>query len=66
MSLITLWHGEVELPPLPRRRVKIGENVVEQSPFPGAIVAAEIKTCSSATVSGSHCPSGIVPAGAKL
>ena len=43
MSLITLWHGEVELPPLPRRRVKIGSNVVEQSPFFGAIVLADIK-----------------------
>ena len=43
MSLITLWHGEVELPALPRRRVKVGENAVEQSPFPGAVVRAEVK-----------------------
>lgn len=43
MSLITLWHGEIELPALPRRRVKIGENVVEQTPFLGAIVRADVK-----------------------
>lgn len=43
MSLITLWRGEVELSPLPRRRVKISENGVEQSPFIGATIRAEVK-----------------------
>lgn len=43
MSLFTLWRGEVEIAPLPRRRVRIGENVVEQTPFLGAVVAATIK-----------------------
>lgn len=44
MSLITLWHGKLDLPALPRRRVKVGDNVVEQTPFLGATTCAKIKT----------------------
>ena len=36
MTLIPIWTGTVRIPPLPRRRVQIGGNVVVQSPFSGA------------------------------
>lgn len=45
MTLLTLWHGEVDIPSLPRRRIKIGGNVVEQTPLLGFRVYAEMKTC---------------------
>lgn len=48
MTLLTLWYGEINIPALPRRRVKIGGNVVEQTPFLGMRVKAEVKTCDVA------------------
>jgi hypothetical protein len=45
MTLLTLWRGQADIPALPRRRIKVGSNVVEQTPFLGLRVAAEIKTC---------------------
>jgi superfamily II DNA or RNA helicase len=44
MAVTTLWHGEIDLPPLPRRRIKIGGNVVEQTPFLGAEISAQVTT----------------------
>lgn len=43
MSLITLWQGRLDIPALPNRRVKVGNNVVEQTPFLGATTSATIK-----------------------
>lgn len=37
MTLFPIWTGTVKMPPLPRRRIQIGGNVVVQSPFSGAV-----------------------------
>lgn len=42
MGLFPTWQGEIELPPLPERRVVIGSNWVVQNLFPGGIFAAKI------------------------
>lgn len=42
MSLFHKWRGELQLPPLPERRMRIGSNLVVQSVFPGTSCKAEI------------------------
>jgi hypothetical protein len=45
MTLTPIWGGTVEIPPLPRRRVQIGGNVVVQSPFSGATTTGRRMVC---------------------
>lgn len=42
MSLIETWRGEIYLPALPERRMRVGENAVIQRPFLGAATSAGI------------------------
>ncbi|WP_223262807.1 DEAD/DEAH box helicase family protein [Sphingobium sp. SCG-1] len=42
MGLIPKWHGVVELPPLPERRLNVGGNWIIQQPFRGAVSRASI------------------------
>lgn len=48
MTLIPIWTGTVEIPPLPRRRVQIGGNIVVQSPFSGATTTGRRMVCEIA------------------
>ncbi|WP_312218220.1 DEAD/DEAH box helicase family protein [Brevundimonas sp.] len=42
MSLITEWRGEIDLPALPERKIKVGGNTVYQRLFPGHLTKARI------------------------
>ncbi len=42
MGLFSKWGGDIALPALPERRTKIGNNLLVQQPFVGAIGHAEI------------------------
>lgn len=42
MGLFPTWQGEIELPPLPERKVVIGSNWIVQRLFPGGTFAAKI------------------------
>ncbi|MFS0738213.1 hypothetical protein ABC347_14310 [Sphingomonas sp. 1P06PA] len=48
MTLIPIWTGTVEIPPLPRRRVQIGPNIVVQSLFSGATTTGRRMVCEIA------------------
>jgi superfamily II DNA or RNA helicase len=49
MSLFPKWHGQVELAPLPERRIRVGNNSIFQDVFGGAICRA---TISDSQISG--------------
>ena len=42
MGLFPTWQGEIELPPLPERKLVVGSNWVVQKLFPGGVFAARI------------------------
>lgn len=42
MSLFEKWRGELQLPPIPERKLRIGGNTIYQRVFPGAVANVKI------------------------